>query len=77
MDPIATAATDSSGTKFVVTLQAPAILWGGRVLQIEGEPLSNDFLLKTLTELIARAGYRCKSSTKFDGISEDITITIV
>jgi hypothetical protein len=77
MYPTATAATTASGTKFVVTLQAPVILWGGQVLQTEGEPLSNDFLLKTVTELIARAGYQCTSSTKFDGISEVITITIV
>jgi hypothetical protein len=77
MNPTSTATTAASGTKFVVTLQAPAILWGGRVLQIEGDPLSNDFFLKTVTELITRAGYQCISSTKFDGIFEDIALTIV
>jgi hypothetical protein len=44
------------GTKILVTLNAPAILWGGRVLQLEGEPLSNDFFAKTAVELIGRAG---------------------
>ncbi|KAG7355975.1 hypothetical protein IV203_000661 [Nitzschia inconspicua] len=65
------------GTNYHVTLQAPAILWGGRVLQSEGQPLSNDFLLKAVAELIGRSGYRCTSSTKFDGVSEEITVTII
>lgn len=67
----------ASGTKYVVNLQAPAILWSGTVLQMEKEPLSNDFLLKTLTEFIGRAGYKINSSTKFDGTSEEIVFTIV
>lgn len=46
----------TAGTKFVATLEAPAILWGGRILQLEGDPLSNDFFTKTAVELIRRAG---------------------
>ena len=65
------------GTKFVVNLQAPAILWSGSVLQAEKEPLSNDFLLKTMTELFKRSGYRISASTKFDSTSEEMTVTVV
>jgi hypothetical protein len=72
-----TSSATASGTKFVITLQAPAILWGGKVLQSEGEPLSNDFLLKTVATLIGRTGYQCTSATKFDGVSEEITVTII
>jgi hypothetical protein len=68
---------NASGTKFVVNLQAPAILWSGMVLQLEKEPLSNDFLLKTMTELFKRAGYTISSSTKFDSRSEEIVVRIV
>jgi hypothetical protein len=67
----------TSGTKFVISLNAPAILWGGRVLQMEGEPLSNDFLLKAVTELIRRSGYGVSSSTKYDGTTEEILVMIV
>ncbi|KAL3923519.1 MAG: hypothetical protein SGILL_001609 [Bacillariaceae sp.] len=67
----------AKGTKYVINLQAPAILWSGTVLKMEKEPLSNDFLLKTMTELIGRAGYRITSSTKFDGTSEEIVATVV
>ena len=46
----------TTGTKILVTLNAPAILWGGRILQLEGDPLSNDFFTKAAVELIGRAG---------------------
>jgi hypothetical protein len=48
--------TITAGTKMLVTLNAPAILWGGRILQSERDPLSNDFFTKTAVELIGRAG---------------------
>lgn len=63
--------------KYVVTLSASATLWSGKVLQSEGDPLDNNFLLKTLTEYIRRSGYdNTKSSIKYDGQTEEITITV-
>lgn len=62
---------------YQVTLNAPATLWGGKVLQQEGDPIDNDFLLKTLNEFIKRSGYETtKSVIKYDGADEDITITV-
>ena len=65
------------GTTFQVTLMAPATLWGGKVLQGDGDKLNNSFLLKTATELVSRAGYRTSSSVVFDGSNEEISITII
>jgi len=68
---------DAVSKKYVITLNAPVTLWGGKVLQLEGEPLDNDFLLKTITEYIRRSGYsKIKSSTKFNGSMQEITITV-
>ena len=66
----------ASGTKFLISLSAPATIWGGRILQMEGATLSNNFVLKAATELINRAGYAVASSIKYDGSTEEITITI-
>ena len=63
--------------KYVITLNAPVTLWGGKALQLEGDPLDNDFILKTITEYIRRSGYNnIKSSIKFDGSTEEVTITV-
>jgi hypothetical protein len=66
----------ASGTKFLISLNAPATIWGGRILQMEGATLSNNFVLKVATELINRAGYAVASSIKYDGSIEEISITI-
>jgi hypothetical protein len=67
----------TAGTTFQISLVAPATLWGGKVLQSGGEKLSNDFLLKAATELIARSGYISSSSIVFDGSNEELSITIL
>jgi len=68
---------DAVSKKYVITLNAPVILWGGKALQFEGEPLDNDFLLKTIIEYIRRSGYsKIKSSSKFNGSMQEITITV-
>jgi hypothetical protein len=59
----------ATGTKFVVTINTPAILWGGRILQLEGDPLSNDFFTKTAVELIGRAGENDEWSFAHKGFS--------
>lgn len=77
---VAMVANDSGnarGTKFKISLNAPATLWGGQVLQQEGAALSNNFLLKCVTELLARAGYDSTSTTKYEGTTEVITVTVV
>lgn len=74
------ATTTAGTTTYVVTLSASATLWSGKVLQQEGDPLNNNFLLKTLTEYIRRCGYsyeNIKSSIKYEGTNEEvITITV-
>ena len=80
-------ATGSSSSKpaaatlvatYRVILSAPANLWSGKVLQSEGDPLDNDFLLKTIREYIRRCGYETqKSSIKYDGNDEELIITVV
>jgi len=68
---------DGVTKKYVITLNAPVTLWGGKALQLEGEPLDNDFLLKTITEYIRRSGYsKIKSSTKFNGSTQEITLPV-
>ena len=62
---------------YKVTLSAPATLWSGKVLQAEGDPLDNDFLLKTMNEYIRRKGYQTtKSVIKYEGGTEELTITV-
>jgi hypothetical protein len=62
---------------YKVSLSAPATLWSGKVLQTEGDPLDNDFLLMTMNEFIKRSGYETtKSVIKYDGANEEITINI-
>ena len=75
-DVTAVAGTGGALAKYVVTLSASATLWSGKVLQSEGDPLDNNFLLKTLTEYIRRSGYDTKSSIKYDGATEELTITV-
>lgn len=66
-----------NGTKIVISLNSPATLWGGKILQSERAKLNNNFLLKAAMELVNRAGYySASSSIKYDGTSEEITITI-
>ncbi len=61
-----------------ILLQSPAILWGGRILQVEGAKLNNDFLVKTTMELLRRAGFEAsRSSVKYDGTTEEITVSVV
>lgn len=67
----------ASGTTFKITLVAPATLWGGKVLQGDGEKLNNSFFTKTATELITRAGYRSSSSVTYDGSNEEVSITLM
>jgi hypothetical protein len=67
----------SSGAKIIISLNAPVTLWGGTILQMEGAALNNDFLQKTVMELLKRAGYLSTSQVKYDGLREELTITIV
>ncbi len=67
---------NASGAKFLISLNAPAMAWGGRILQMERATVSNDFVLKAATELIRRAGYTLSSSIKYEGTDEEISITI-
>eukprot|EP00536_Pseudo-nitzschia_multiseries_P002539 jgi/Psemu1/294852/fgenesh1_pm.34_\ len=77
-------ATVASGTSssaalatYAITLNAPATLWSGKVLQSEGDPLNNNFLVKTLAEYIRRSGYqKIDYSIKYEGTNEEITITV-
>jgi hypothetical protein len=67
----------ASGAQFSISLIAPATLWGGKILQMQGATLNNDFVLKVAIELVARAGYDIfSSSIKYDGTKEDINFTI-
>jgi hypothetical protein len=75
IDPSSTGSTH--GTKYTITLNAPVTLWGGQVLQQENVPLNNNFVLKTVTELLNRSGYKCSSAIKYDGSKEIITVTII
>lgn len=70
-------AIDASGTKVTITLNAPAILWGSRILQNEKAKLSNDFFEKVITQLITRAGYVCSTSAKFEGNTEELVVSIL
>mmetsp|Transcript_60996 Transcript_60996/g.149357 ORF Transcript_60996/g.149357 Transcript_60996/m.149357 type:complete len:373 (-) Transcript_60996:32-1150(-) len=65
------------GTKYTITLNAPATLWGGNVLQQEGAAVNNSFVLKTVTEFLKRSGSMCSSTTRYDGTKEIITITLI
>jgi hypothetical protein len=67
----------TSGTTFLISLVAPATLWGGKVLQADGEKLSNDFFMKAATELISRSGYRSSHSIVFDRSNEELSISVV
>lgn len=67
----------ATGTKFLISLNGPATLWGGKILQQEGAKLSNNFVQKVATELIHRAGYASSSSVKYDGTSEEMLIRII
>ena len=71
-----TSPLDARGAKFSILLNAPATLWGGKILQKEKARLSNSFLQKAATELIFRAGYISSSSVKYEGTDEYISITI-
>jgi hypothetical protein len=63
--------------KIVISLNSPANLWGGRILQSEGAKLDNDFIVKTAMELIRRAGFGASSATvKYAGAIEEITISV-
>ena len=73
----ASSTTNGALATYIISLSAPATLWSGKVLQLEGDPLDNDFLLKTLNEYIRRCGYEtAKSVIKYDGNNEELTITV-
>lgn len=69
--------SEGNGITLMISLNSPATLWGGKILLSEKATLTNNFLLKAVTELIKRAGYLSSSSSKYDGTSEYITISIV
>jgi hypothetical protein len=74
---VSVASSGAAGATYKVSLSAPATLWSGKVLQVEGDPLDNDFLLKTLNEYIRRNGYETtKSAIAYDGANEEIRITV-
>ncbi len=67
----------TSPQNFAISLNAPANLWSGKVLQLEKDPLDNDFLSKTLQEYIKRCGYETtKTTIKYEGNDEELTISI-
>ena len=67
----------TSPKTFAISLNAPATLWSGKVLQLEKNPLDNDFLSKTLQEYIKRCGYETtKTTIKYEGNDEELTISI-
>lgn len=68
---------DARGTKLAITLNAPATIWGGKILQNERAALSNDFLVKAINALISRLGYSVSSSIKYDGTTEEISLQIL
>eukprot|EP00531_Pseudo-nitzschia_arenysensis_P010943 CAMPEP_0116140884 /NCGR_PEP_ID=MMETSP0329-20121206/14091_1 /TAXON_ID=697910 /ORGANISM="Pseudo-nitzschia arenysensis, Strain B593" /LENGTH=423 /DNA_ID=CAMNT_0003636039 /DNA_START=103 /DNA_END=1374 /DNA_ORIENTATION=+ len=62
---------------YKISLNAPATLWSGKILQQEGDLLDNDFLCKTLQEYIRRCGYEVQKSTiKYEGNDEELTISL-
>eukprot|EP00980_Cylindrotheca_fusiformis_P020298 scaffold7340_cov128-Cylindrotheca_fusiformis.AAC.1 len=67
----------AKGASFLISLNAPATLWGGKILQKEGAIISNSFVTKAATELIRRSGYEVASSIKYDGTTENISINIL
>ena len=70
-------AQNASGLKLLVTLNAPATLWSSRILQTEKAKVSNDFFEKAVTQLVARAGYSSSVAAKFDGTTEELTVSIL
>ena len=67
----------ASGTRYRITLNAPATIWGGRALQQQRAVLNNDFVLKTAEEISRRAGFEVVSpSISYDGIREEILFTV-
>lgn len=63
--------------KFIISLNSPANLWGGRILRSEGAKLDNDHLVKTAIELIRRAGFGDSfASVRCDGTVEEITLSV-
>ena len=75
-DVVSVSDSTSALAKYVITLTAPVTLWGSRILQLEGDPLDNNFLLKAVAEYIRRSGYETTSKTKFDGPTQKITLTV-
>lgn len=72
-----TPATGALAT-YVITLSGSATVWSGKVLQSEGDPLGNNFLLKTISEYIRRSGYEdIQASVKYEGSNDEVvTITV-
>ena len=70
--------TDAAGTIFSITFTSPATLWSGQSLRAKNAALTNDFALKTVRELMSRAGYGiAKSSVKYENFREISTFTLI
>ncbi len=75
-------AADDSGTaagaQFSITFTSPATLWSGHSLKAKNAILTNDFALKTVSEMMSRAGYViANSSVKYENYREISTFTLV
>ena len=75
MEPSSTGS--ARGTKYTITLNAPATLWGGEVLQQEGAAVNNSFVLKAVTEFLKRSGSMSSSTIRYDGTKEIDTVTLI
>ena len=66
------------GSKFEITLTAPATLWSGQALQLRKAKPLNDFMIKTARIFLARSGYQLASnSVKYTSTQEISTFTII
>jgi hypothetical protein len=68
----------AAGAQFVITLTSPATLWSGRSVKARNAILKNDFVYKTVCELLSRAGYGTRdASVEYDNYQEITTFTMI
>jgi hypothetical protein len=68
----------AAGAQFTITFTSPATLWSGQSLKAKNAVLMNDFALKTVNEIMSRAGYRIiNSSVKYERYREISTFTLI
>lgn len=68
----------AAGAQFSISFTSPATLWSGQSLKATNAALTNDFALKTVCEMISRAGYGiANSSVKYENYREISTFTLM